>query len=141
MPVGVKCRQMLLRYIYRYRFRAHSVNGSPISAVGSALVPNALLFLSRYGEELTDTAVCRMFVKMRKRLNIPRLHAHLIRHTFATNYLLAGLGDVYQLAQLLGHEAVSTTEIYLHAARYYEIIRKGGHLSYADRSIFPFPSN
>jgi integrase/recombinase XerD len=37
---------------------------------------------------------------------------HSLRHTFATSGLLAGV-DLYTLAQLLGHEDVSTTQVYL----------------------------
>jgi energy-coupling factor transporter ATP-binding protein EcfA2 len=111
---------MLLRYTYRYRFRT------------TAVTQEAVLFISNKGEAMTDTSVCQMFRRVRTRLNIPRLHAHLLRHTFATNFLLAGLGDIYQLAQLLGHEDIKTTLIYLHAANYYSIIRKGGKNTYMD---------
>jgi len=37
--------------------------------------------------------------------------AHLWRHTFATMYLDNG-GDIYDLRDLMGHENVSTTELY-----------------------------
>lgn len=42
-----------------------------------------------------------------------RIHPHLIRHTFATEMLNAGM-DLKTLASLLGHEHVQTTEIYAH---------------------------
>ena len=135
VPVGVKCRQMLLRYIYRFRFRSVSgvgVNGSLISAVGASISQNEYIFITQSGSPLSQTAVVQVFRRLKKRLNISRLHAHLLRHTFATNFLLANLGDVYQLAQLLGHDDIKTTQIYLHAANFYKIIQKGGSSTYAD---------
>lgn len=39
---------------------------------------------------------------------------HDLRHLYAVEYLRAGKGSLYDLQQLLGHESVKTTEIYLH---------------------------
>jgi integrase/recombinase XerC/integrase/recombinase XerD len=125
VPIGLKCRQVLLRYIYRHRFRAHCTSGTSSGE-------DCFLFVSRTGNQLTVKAVVQLFRKLKKRLAMPRIHAHLLRHTFATNFLLAGLGDVYQLACLLGHGAVSTTEIYLHAANYYRLISGGKVRTYWD---------
>ena len=44
-----------------------------------------------------------------KRLGIPHLSPHTLRHTFATRFLQAG-GDIYVLSKLLGHSSVSVTE-------------------------------
>jgi integrase/recombinase XerC/integrase/recombinase XerD len=125
VPLGVKCRKELFKYIYRFRFRAKTIDGSPIEQTDR-------LFVKKTGNQLTQSAVVQIFRKLKKRLDMPRVHAHLLRHTFATNFLLAGLGDVYQLAQLLGHETVSTTETYLHAANYYKMIRDGNARTYWD---------
>lgn len=43
-----------------------------------------------------------------------RVHPHVCRHTFATNYLRANPDDVMGLAMILGHALIATTQGYLH---------------------------
>lgn len=45
-------------------------------------------------------------------LKPPKLGPHVLRHTFATMYIIAG-GDVYSLQQILGHSKVETTMLYV----------------------------
>lgn len=40
---------------------------------------------------------------------------HLLRHTFASHYVQAG-GDIYRLAQILGHTNITMTQRYAHLA-------------------------
>lgn len=44
-----------------------------------------------------------------------RVYFHSARHTFATNFLIAG-GQIQNLQQLLGHSTIETTMVYVHAA-------------------------
>jgi site-specific recombinase XerD len=46
-------------------------------------------------------------------LGLPQSGFHLLRHTFATQYLKNG-GDVVRLSIILGHSEISTTMKYLH---------------------------
>lgn len=54
-----------------------------------------------------------MFSRLAKDNDIPRLHAHLCRHTFAINYLLNG-GDIFSLKEILGHASLEMVMRYLH---------------------------
>ena len=46
---------------------------------------------------------------------VPRLHAHLLHHTAATQYLVAG-GDAMSLPHKLGHTTLAMTSHYFHLA-------------------------
>lgn len=81
-------------------------------------------FLSSKGERIYSTCVVRLFYKLKNETGIERVHAHLLRHTYATNFLLYDLGDVYELSMLLGHNDIKTTEIYINISNYYKILEK-----------------
>jgi site-specific recombinase XerD len=54
-----------------------------------------------------------MFSRLAKTSGVKRLHAHLCRHTFATNYLLNG-GDIFSLKEILGHSTFEMVNHYLY---------------------------
>ncbi len=96
VPVGVRAVRALRRY--RDHFRP------PIEA------PH--FFLALEGKQLTVPAVRLMIRRAKKKARIPRLHAHLLRHTFAIHYLMAG-GDVFSLQRILGHSSLEVTRMYV----------------------------
>jgi site-specific recombinase XerD len=53
-----------------------------------------------------------MIRRAKKLASIPRLHVHLLRHTFAIHYLMAG-GDVFSLQKILGHTTLEVTRLYV----------------------------
>lgn len=73
-------------------------------------------------EPLGKNCIKMMFQDLKR--YIPRVHAHLCRHTFATNFLISQRGDIYHLSKLLGHSEVKTTEIYLSIASFYSYIKR-----------------
>ena len=119
VPVGLKVRRMMLAYLHKRR-----------AADGDA--DDKYFFLSKNRKPLTSDGVASLIGRLKKRTGITRLHAHLFRHTFATNFLVHGLGDVYELSRILGHGEMRTTELYLQLASYYTIIEKRRKLSYLD---------
>jgi integrase/recombinase XerC/integrase/recombinase XerD len=76
--------------------------------------------------------IAKMITRMKKKTGITRLHAHLLRHTFATNFLIHGLGDVYELSRILGHGDIKITEGYVQLASYYKILRNPTRQTYLD---------
>ncbi len=71
------------------------------------------VFVQLSGLPITFNTCKSVFRRLKISSGIPRLHAHLLRHTFATRFLDSG-GDIYQLRQILGHTDLSVTMRYLH---------------------------
>lgn len=62
-----------------------------------------------------------MVERIAKRSKVKRLHPHLLRHTFATRYLIKTKGDITSLKAILGHTSLKIVENYLHLATSYSI--------------------
>ncbi len=70
------------------------------------------LFLSlRSNGPLTENSIKQLFARLKKETGISRLHAHLLRHTFATSYLIGG-GNLEFLRVFMGHSDYNVTQIY-----------------------------
>lgn len=70
------------------------------------------LFLTMDGKSVTVNGVKLLFRRLAKKSGVRRLHVHLCRHTFATNYLING-GDVFSLQQILGHSTLEMVRHYV----------------------------
>lgn len=71
------------------------------------------------GRPVTSSALKSLFARLRKKTGIERLTPHLLRHTFATSYIICG-GSVEMLRILLGHSSIETTQKYMHLAAVYD---------------------
>lgn len=101
-----------------------------ISAYRAGTAANDYIFVNRFGEKCSDNSIKQVFQKLKNRTGIERLHPHLLRHTFATNYLLDG-GDIETLRIILGHSDLQITQVYLHMASNIKMITQR-HKSHYD---------
>lgn len=70
------------------------------------------VFTNYKGEQLSSRSIQKMIKEYGKYINID-LHPHMLRHSFATSLLDDG-ADLRMVQELLGHESLSTTQIYTH---------------------------
>lgn len=71
------------------------------------------LFLNHVGNSLSRVGFYKLLQQWGCHLEIQPITPHMLRHAFATHLLEAGL-DLKTLQVLLGHENISTTQIYTH---------------------------
>ena len=75
---------------------------------------NKILFLSKNAKKLTPRAIQYRLKFWAIKQGIPEnIHPHLLRHSFAS-HLLQSSQDLKAVQELLGHENISTTQIYTH---------------------------
>lgn len=80
------------------------------------------LLCSKTGGQMTTNLVKQVFQDAKKKTGIQRLHAHLLRHTFATSYMVGG-GSMEKLRIMLGHSDYAVTQGYLHLAAQFEVVK------------------
>lgn len=83
--------------------------------------PAGTLFRTNHGNPITSAVLRSLFLRIRRQTGIERVHPHLLRHTFATSYLVGG-GNLETLRILLGHYDYTVTRQYLHFAGQYQIL-------------------
>ena len=73
-----------------------------------------IAFVNRYGRQLTRAMIFTIIKTLALAAGIQKtISPHTLRHSFATHLLQNG-ADLRIIQQLLGHESISTTEIYTH---------------------------
>ncbi len=108
VPIG----KTALKYIsyYKEHYRNHMVvkKGS-----------EDILFLNRRGNKLTRVMIFTIIKNLAEKAGITKnISPHTFRHSFAT-HLVDGGADLRAVQEMLGHESITTTEIYTHLDRQY----------------------
>jgi len=109
VPVGALAQKMLWRYVFHFRPQP-------------ATEQDNYLFLTLDGRRLSSNAIRLIFERWGRRAGVPRLHAHLCRHTYATNFLTQQCGDVLRLKLILGHNSLEMVNRYVHFASAQDMI-------------------
>ncbi len=77
------------------------------------------VFLNRRGRKLTRVMVFMIIKDLAARIGLKKsISPHTFRHSFAT-HLIEGGADLRAVQEMLGHESITTTEIYTHLDRDY----------------------
>lgn len=98
-----KLKRMLSHYLIKFRSCVPGDDYPVFARIGSQ-------------EPLTAECIKQLFARVKTRTGIVRLHPHLLRHTFATSYIMGG-GNLEFLRLMLGHGDYDTTRTYLHLAQ------------------------
>lgn len=80
-----------------------------------------IFYSVRKNVPMTHNSIKLLFQDLKKSSGIPRLHAHLLRHTFATSYLCGG-GNLEFLRVMMGHSDYAVTKIYSSLAAQYKML-------------------
>ncbi len=108
VPVGTPAIKYI--NIYRQNIRLHV-----------PVIPGNedILFLNRRGRKLSRVMIFMIIKDLAKKAGITKnISPHTFRHSFAT-HLVEGGADLRAVQEMLGHESITTTEIYTHLDREY----------------------
>jgi integrase/recombinase XerD len=102
VPLGESAKTQIEHYLHDRLQQATQKDGEGI------------LFLNRRGSRLTRNMVFMIIKKLCDQAGIEKcVSPHTFRHSFAT-HMIEGGADLLAVKEMLGHESVTTTEIYLH---------------------------
>lgn len=106
VPIGLSTQKHITTY--REQIRNHLA------------IPNEhkdTLFLNRRGKQLTRSMIFTIVKQLAEKIGLKKnISPHTFRHSFATHLLENG-ADLRAIQLMLGHESITTTEIYMHIDR------------------------
>lgn len=108
IPIGSRAIRQIDLYLYDIRSHVSIKKGN-----------EDYLFLNRRGSRLTREMIFTIIKDLTAYAGIrKKVSPHTIRHSFAT-HLVEGGADLRAVQEMLGHESITTTEIYTHLSREY----------------------
>lgn len=108
VPVGKDALKFLTIYINEVRVHSPVQKGF-----------DSFVFLNRRGKKLSRVMVFLVIKGLAEKIGLRKtISPHTFRHSFAT-HLIEGGADLRAVQEMLGHESITTTEIYTHLDRDY----------------------
>lgn len=108
VPIGSEATKYLNIYVNEVRIHAKIKKGKEDH-----------VFLNRFGSSLSRITVFNIIKDLAIKAGIKKsISPHTFRHSFAT-HLIEGGADLRAVQEMLGHESITTTEIYTHLDRDY----------------------
>jgi len=106
VPISAVNKKYILYYKDEVRIHQTPVKGS-----------EDILFLNRRGKPLTRAMIFTIIKQLTIAIGLKKkISPHTFRHSFATHLLKNG-ADLRAIQQMLGHESITTTEVYMHLDR------------------------
>ncbi len=103
VPINIYTQKLILIYINQVRNHIKPKKGFEDT-----------LFLNRRGKQLTRNMIFLIVKDATEKAGIRKnVSPHTFRHSFAT-HLVEGGADLRSIQQMLGHESITTTEVYMH---------------------------
>ena len=115
VPIGTKAAECISLYMNEYRTSIKILEGF-----------EGYLFINRRGKNLTRNMIFIIVKDLVKKAGLNKnISPHTFRHSFAT-HLIEGGADLRAVQEMLGHESITTTEIYTHLNKNYlkEVVNK-----------------